>query len=336
MKIRRNFPLKKLNSFSIDVKANYFVEIYSEEDLIDFINNKEFKNREILILGGGNNILFTTDFTGVVIYVNILHKSIKQATEDVAIVKVGAGEEWDSFVEWTVNKNLYGIENLSSIPGTVGASPVQNIGAYGVEVKDTIFKVEAFCLKTGKIIEFNNSDCNFSYRNSIFKEKYKNKYIITYVYFKLSKQASFKIQYGDIIKELKNFEVLDINTLRQTIINIRDSKLPKPEYIPNAGSFFKNPIVSKEKHNQLKVEFPDIVSYKIDDNNYKLAAGWLIDFAGWKGVSLTNVGVHKKQALVLININNAKGAEILYLADIICKAISLKFDVELEYEVNIV
>jgi len=336
VKIERNYPLKKLNSFSINVSANYFVEIHSENDIVDFINNKELKNKEILILGGGNNILFTKDFAGVVIYLNIKHKSIEKETEDYAIIKVGAAEDWDSFVEWTVNKYFYGLENLSSIPGTVGASPVQNIGAYGAEVKDNIIKIDAICLKTGKFVSFLNSVCEFSYRNSIFKEKYKNKYIITYVYFKLNKKASFKIQYGDIIKELKNFSELNIKTLRQTIINIRDSKLPKPEEIPNAGSFFKNPVVNKEKLNKLKFKFPEIVSYKIDNDNYKLAAGWLIDFAGWKGKNLNNVGVHKKQALVLININNARGSEILYLADVISKSISLKFGIELEYEVNIV
>ena len=336
MEIKRNYPLKKLNSFGIDVYANYFVEINSENDIIDFINNDELKNKEILILGGGNNILFTKDFAGVVIYLNIKYKNIESETEEHAIIKAGAAEDWDSFVKWTVNKYFYGLENLSSIPGTVGASPVQNIGAYGTEVKDSIIKVNAISLKTGEYITFSNSECEFSYRNSVFKEKYKNQYIITYVYFKLNKRASFKIQYGDIIKELKNFSELNIKTLRQTIIKIRDAKLPKPEEIPNAGSFFKNPVVNKEKLNKLKLEFPEIVSYKIDNDNYKLAAGWLIDFAGWKGENLNNVGVHEKQALVLININNARGSEILYLADVISKSISLKFGIELEYEVNIV
>ncbi|MBN1253460.1 MAG: UDP-N-acetylmuramate dehydrogenase [Bacteroidales bacterium] len=336
MEIRTNYSVKNLNSFSIDAETKYFIEINSEKDIYDFINTEKFKNEELIILGGGNNILFTKNFSGIILHPNIKSISIEFENSDYAIVKAGAAEDWDSFVEWTVNQNFAGIENLSSIPGTVGASPVQNIGAYGVEVKDLITKIDAFNLETGELKTFSNNECNFSYRNSIFKEKFKNKYLITYVYFKLYKNPEFKIHYGDIKNELLKYKELNLKSLRQAIINIRDSKLPKPEKIPNAGSFFKNPIVNKSKFKKLKAEFPEIVSYKIDEYNFKLAAGWLIDFLGWKGKVIGNAGVHDKQALVLINKNNASGLEIIDLAHEIKKSVFDKFGIDLEFEVNIV
>ncbi len=331
----QNYSLRNLNSFKVDVYTDYYAAPKSLAEIQEVILDTKYKNIPKLVLGGGSNMLFTTNFKGLIIHPQIKGISIETETEDYVIVKVGAAEIWDEFVNWGVNHNLGGIENLSLIPGSVGASPVQNIGAYGVEVKDTIYKVNTIELSTGKPRVFSDKMCKFNYRNSIFKNELKNQYLITSVYFRLSKKPSYIIDYGNIQEEIKKFNKLNLKTIRQAIINIREAKLPDPESIPNAGSFFKNPAVSHKKHQELIKKFPDMVSYPIDKNHVKLAAGWLIDHIGLKGKSLGQAGVHKNQALVLVNLDNASGMEILELAKLVRDTVFSNFDVNLDFEVNI-
>lgn len=335
IEIHENYSLKNKNSFKIDVNSDYFAIPKSALQIQGLIAQKKFKNIPTLILGGGCNILFTDNFKGLIINPQIKGLGVEDKTHEHVIVKAGAGENWDSFVEWTVKHGYGGIENLSLIPGTVGASPVQDIGAYGVEVKNVIIKVNAIELDTGKFRVFNNEECKFIYRGSIFKNELKGKYIITDVYFKLRKKPTFITNYGNIGQELSKFDKIDLKTVRQAVINIRETKLPDPENIPNAGSFFKNPVVSKQKYDELLKQFPDLVSYPIEKNQVKLAAGWLIDYCAWKGKSIGQAGVHKKQALVLVNNGNANGKEILFLAEEIRKSVAQEFVVDLDFEVNI-
>ena len=331
----KNYSLKSLNSFKIDVYTDYYVAPKSLAEIQEVILDTKYKNVPKLVLGGGSNMLFTTNFKGLIIHPQLKGISIEDETDDHIIVKVGAAEIWDEFVNWAVNHNLGGIENLSLIPGFVGASPVQNIGAYGIEVKDSIYKVNTVELSTGKPRVFSNKMCKFNYRNSIFKNELKNQYLITSVYFRLSKKPSYILDYGDIREELKNYEKINLKTIREAVINIRETKLPDPDSIPNAGSFFKNPVVSHKKYQELMKKFPGIVSYPVDKNRVKLATGWLIDHLGLKGKSFGNAGVHKNQALVLINLGDAQGEEILHLAKHIKESILNNFGVDLAFEVNI-
>ncbi|MEN8121509.1 MAG: UDP-N-acetylmuramate dehydrogenase [Bacteroidota bacterium] len=334
-KIYEKYSLKELNSFKVDVYTDYYVAPKSLADIREVISDNKYEDIPKLILGGGSNMLFTGNFKGLIIHPQIIGISIESDTENYVIVKVGAAVIWDVFVNWSVEHNYGGIENLSLIPGTVGASPVQNIGAYGVEVKDTIYEVHAIKMDTGKHRIFNNEECKFNYRESIFKNKLKNQYLITHVYFKLSKKANFKLEYGNIQKELNNFEEVNLKTIRQAVINIRESKLPDPEITPNAGSFFKNPVVTNDKFQKLIKQFPDIANYPIDKDNVKLAAGWLIDHLGWKGEIFGRAGVHKNQALVLVNMGDAKGEEIIGLANKIRMSVLNSFGIDLNFEVNV-
>lgn len=336
MEIYKNYSLKDKNTFGIDSKAKLYVAPSNLRELAEVVMNRTFDTEPQLILGGGSNMLFVSNFDGLVIHPQLFGKELVEQNKDYVLVKAMAGEDWDTFVEWTVKNGYGGLENLSLVPGTVGACPVQNIGAYGVEVADTIEKVEVMVRKTGEIKELDAKECKFAYRNSIFKTERKGQFIITSVYFKLTKQPQFKTHYGAVEAELEKLGEISLQTVRQAVINIRESKLPDPEKCPNAGSFFKNPAVSKEKYNDLKKRYPEIVAYKIDEGNYKLAAGWMIDYLGWKGKTHGGAAVHDKQALVLVNRNNATGSEIIELAEKIQNSVYESFGVQLEFEVNVV
>lgn len=330
------YPLKSKNTFGIDVFAEYFFSFDSIDEIISFLKKKSFQNFPILILGGGSNLLFTKNFNGLVIYPQIKGISIFSENENFAYVKANCGEIWDDLVEYTVSNNLGGLENLSLIPGNVGASPVQNIGAYGSEVKDTIESVEALNIETLELTNFSNTDCKFGYRESIFKKELKDKYIVTSVTFKLLKKPVLNTCYGNVEDEVKKIGDTNLKNIRQAIINIRSQKLPDPSKLGNAGSFFKNPIVSFEMANSLKLQYPNIPVYPFTKGKVKLAAGWLIDQCGLKGKRAGNVGVHDTQALVLINYQNSTGLEILHFSNSICETVLKKFNIQLELEVQVI
>lgn len=336
-RIVENISLKSLNTFGVESHARWYTDINSEEDLHSLFRDQELSEKPILILGGGSNILFTRDFEGLVLRMNI--KGIKsQVSGGEVFVTAGGGEIWNDLINYCVEHEFAGMENLSLIPGSVGASPIQNIGAYGVELMDIFYSCRAFEIETGMIKEFNNKDCRFSYRNSIFKNEWKGKYIITGVTYKLSKTFSPKLSYGVIAQELKNRSTLNpsIKNVSEVVSYIRVSKLPDPETIGNAGSFFKNPIIAFDNFRHIKSVFPDIVHYPIDNEHVKLAAGWLIEQCGWKGKVIGNVGTWKNQALVLVNHGNASGTEIFKLSADIIISVQKKFGVTLEREVIII
>ncbi|NOZ35829.1 MAG: UDP-N-acetylmuramate dehydrogenase [Chlorobi bacterium] len=327
-------PLKEYNTFHIDVTALYSFFCETEQDIFEILNTDIVKEKNILVLGGCSNMLFTQDVDDVVIFMRNKGIEIISETAENVFVKVSAGEVWDEFVEYCVSNNFGGIENLSLIPGTTGASPVQNIGAYGVEVKDVIFETEAIEILTGKKRIFNNKECNFAYRNSIFKEELKNKYIVLNVTFRLSKFPVLKLSYGNLISEIIH-ENSTIKDVRDAVIRIRESKLPNTDILPNAGSFFKNPIISNEHFTKLIKQFPQLVSYPAEDGKIKLAAGQLIDLCGWKGKKENGVGVHDKQALVIINYGNAAGKSILQFSEKIQNSVFKKFGVNIDREVRV-
>lgn len=336
MKILNNISLKPYNTFGIDVSAKHFVSVANMDDLTKVLNLKAYQNR--LILGGGSNMLLTKNQNTLVIHINLKGISVVSEDEDFAIVKANAGENWHEFVLWCLKHNFGGIENMSLIPGNVGTAPIQNIGAYGVELKDNFVSCEALALETNKIESFNKTDCNFGYRNSIFKQEAKGKYIITSVTFKLTKRKhKLNINYGTIASELEETGVKNpnIQNISQAVISIRESKLPNPKEIGNSGSFFKNPVISKSQFNTLIKNFKDIPNYPISDDEVKIPAGWLIEKAGFKGKCFGSYGVHKKQALVLVNYGNAKGEDILKLSELIQKTIKRLFNISIEAEVNI-
>ena len=332
-----NISLKKRNTFGINVKCKLFYEINNKGNLKELIKSNQFKQNNYLILGGGSNILFTEDYDGLIIKNEIRGIDIIEEDDETKKIKVGAGENWHQFVLWTIKNELSGIENLALIPGNVGASPIQNIGAYGVEVKDFIDKVWTINLKNGKEKIFTNSECKFKYRDSIFKNELKDQYIILYVSFKLSKLPMLNTKYKDINNELLSLSLeKSTKNICNAVINIRKRKLPDPKKIGNSGSFFKNPVIEKEKFEYLKKIYPNIIGYKISSTEIKLAAGWLIDQCGWKGYRYKDAGVHKNQALVLVNYGEATGREIINLAEKIQNSVKKKFDVNIYPEVNII
>lgn len=337
MNFQSNVSLKPYNTFGIEATSKYFTEVNNLNEIIELINQPLFKKENNLIIGGGSNILLTKDVDGIVIKNNIKGITITENTDEYSIVKSGSGENWHQFVLHCINQNLAGLENLSLIPGCVGASPMQNIGAYGVEIKDVFHELEAIHKQTGEIIKLNAKDCEFGYRESVFKNRYKNQFIIYSVSFKLSKKPNFHIEYGAIKQELEKMKVseLSIKAISQAVINIRQSKLPNPTEIGNAGSFFKNPEINSEKHSELKAKFPDLISYPLENQNYKLAAGWLIEQCGLKGYRIGDAGVHKLQSLVLVNYGKATGTDIYNLSSLVLEKVKNKFDVDLEREVNI-
>lgn len=291
-----------------------------------------------LILGGGSNILFTKNVNGLVLKNELKGIEVISEAGDVVHVKAGAGENWHRFVIYCIQNNFAGVENLSLIPGNVGASPMQNIGAYGVEIKDVFHSLEAFHIKEKKIVSFSLDDCEFGYRESVFKGKYKNEFVITNVTYRLNKTPHYNISYGAIKEELEvmKIEDLGIQAISQAVINIRSSKLPDPAVIGNAGSFFKNPEVNNNEFENLKNKFPAMVGYDLNNGKTKLAAGWLIEQCGWKGFRKGDAGCHSRQALVLVNYGDATGEEIYTLSEEIINSVKEKFGVTLHREVNII
>jgi UDP-N-acetylmuramate dehydrogenase len=332
--LQEYYSLKKHNTFGIEASARYFFEFETSDEITNFLRANDIIDTNYLILGGGSNLLFTEDFDGLVLHPNIKGIEVIGEDEETVLLRVGANEDWDEFVGWTVDQNYYGIENLSLIPGVVGAAPVQNIGAYGVEVCEVVEKVEAISIETKNPVEFSNMHCEFGYRNSVFKNEYKNLFVITHVQFRLKKKGEFKLAYGAIQKELEAYDEVNLKNVREVVIKIRESKLPDPEVLGNAGSFFKNPVVEKEVADKLKAKHENMPVYPVSEFETKIAAGWLIEQCGWKGKQLGDAGVHKDQALVLVNHGNAKGREILQLANDIRKSVLFQFGIKLEMEVN--
>ena len=340
MQILQNYSLKRYNTFGIDVYAKKFASFNSVFELQDILQSGLDHRQHLLILGGGSNILFTKNFDGLVLKNEIKGIETIHEEEKYVYVKAGAGENWHLFVMHCVNKNFAGVENLSLIPGNLGAAPMQNIGAYGVEIKDIFYSLEAYSLEEKRITTFTLNDCEFGYRDSIFKKKDKNQFVILNVTFKLSKKPHFNISYGAIEEELKRMQVkeLSLRAVSNAVINIRSSKLPDPAKIGNAGSFFKNPEIDSQQLNDLLNQIPDssdLPFYKIHEDKFKIPAGWLIEQCGWKGYRKGDTGCYEKQALVLVNYGNATGMEILGLSEEIQVSVMKKFGIILETEVNI-
>jgi UDP-N-acetylmuramate dehydrogenase len=344
MQIQENFSLKPYNSFGIEVKARMFSSFSTVEELTELLAH----DPRPLILGGGSNILFTKDFDGLVLKNEVKGIRKIKEDEDSVYVEAGAGENWHRFVLHCIQNNWAGVENLSLIPGNVGASPMQNIGAYGVEIKESFHELKAFHLKERANYKFSLKDCEFGYRDSIFKRKYKGQFVILSVVYRLSKKPVFHTSYGAIREELERLgtKELSIAAISQAVINIRSSKLPDPHVIGNAGSFFKNPVITADKLTELQKAFPEIPNYPAQDQSsepgieaaasVKVAAAWLIEQCGWKGFRRGDAGCHEKQALVLVNYGQAKGQEIWDLSEEIKQSVAGKFGIELEREVNVV
>ena len=335
MKIQENISLKKYNTFGIDVKAKRFISVESYHGLQELLKNE----KTIFLLSGGSNMLLTGNIDPLVVHVNLKGISIDHEDENQVFLTVNAGENWHEFVLWCIEQDYGGIENLSLIPGNVGTCPIQNIGAYGVEVKDVITKVEGLEIVTAKRIEFSNEACRFGYRNSIFKNELKGKVVLTSVSFRLTKNNHLlNTSYGAIETELSNQNIANptIKDISNAVIRIRQSKLPDPKQIGNSGSFFKNPVISIEHFEKLKAEYPNIPNYIVSETEMKVPAGWLIETTGFKGKRYGDYGVHEKQALVLVNYGNASGKDIFELAKKIQQTVKNQFDIALEIEVNII
>jgi UDP-N-acetylmuramate dehydrogenase len=333
LNIQKNISLKNYNTFGIDVIANRFVEINSLSDLKKIIASE----KDLFLIGGGSNMLLTSNINKLVVHLNLKGIIVNDTEKEFVFVTAEAGENWHEFVLWCISQNYGGLENLSLIPGNVGTSPIQNIGAYGVEIKDTFYQLEALEIATGKIKTFTKEACNFGYRNSIFKNELKNKYIIINVTFKLTKHNhKTTISYGAIKNYLQNISEPSIKDISNAVISIRESKLPNPKKIGNSGSFFKNPVINKELFQNLNKKYPSIPNYIISENEIKIPAGWLIEQCGFKGKRFGDTGVHEKQALVLVNYGNATGEEIYNLAKKIQETVKNNFHINLEIEVNII
>ncbi len=336
MQILQNISLKPYNTFGIDAIASHFVSVSNIDDLKAILKLKDYPEK--FILGGGSNMLITKDINALVVHINLKGISIISENDDFVTVKANAGENWHEFVLWCLKHDFGGIENMSLIPGNVGTSPIQNIGAYGVELKDTFVSCEGLDLNSKKIKSFDKQACHFGYRNSIFKQEAKGQFIITSVTFKLTKRNhKLNINYGTISDELeqKGIKNPTIQDISKAVITIRESKLPNPKVIGNSGSFFKNPVISKAKYDNLIKNFSDLPSYPVSDTQVKVPAGWLIEKAGFKGKRFGNYGVHNKQALVLVNYGDASGEDILNLSKLIQKTVEQIFNITIEAEVNI-
>ena len=331
MKEYTNYSLLNHNTFGMDVEAKRFVEYDSEEELIGLLPSLESK---YLHIGGGSNLLFRGNFDGTILHSVIKGIEIQENCGEYVLVRVGAGVVWDDFVAWTVERGWGGIENLSLIPGEVGASAVQNIGAYGVEAKDVIVQVKAIHLKTGEKRSFVTDECCYAYRQSIFKNELKGQYAITYVTYKLKVRPTLELSYGNMkaLLEKKNVTVSDV---RQFIIDTRNAKLPDPKVQGNAGSFFMNPVVSRDKFQEIQKDYPQMPYYEVE-NGVKIPAGWMIEQCGWKGKSLGKAGVHEKQALVLVNLGGASSEEIVTLCNAVCKDVKETFGIDIHPEVNFI
>jgi UDP-N-acetylmuramate dehydrogenase len=333
--IQHHFPLKKYNSFGINAYASRFLSINSVHELREILAQES----DVFVLSGGSNMLLVNDINKLVLHINIKGIEIIEEQDSHVFIKVQAGENWHNFVLWCIAKDFGGLENLSLIPGNVGTSPIQNIGAYGVEIKDNFYKLKTVEIATGNRHVFDTSECEFGYRNSVFKNSLKGKYIITSVIFKLTKNNhNLNFSYGAIQSELKKrgIETPTIKDISNCVIDIRNSKLPNPDEIGNSGSFFKNPVITKKKFDLIKKYYPKIPSYAISESEVKIPAGWLIEQSGFKGKRFGDAGVHDKQALVLVNHGNATGKEIYELAQKIQVKIQETFNILLEIEVNII
>ena len=338
MNILHDYSLLAHNTFGIDASCQTFVEYASTGEAAEVVRLLEGKGEPLLIIGGGSNLLLTKDYDGVVIHSVIKGMEVVSETDDEVLLRVGSGEVWDDVVAVCVAKGWHGAENLSLIPGEVGASAVQNIGAYGAEAADLIDRVEAVRLSDGESVVFMNAECQYGYRQSRFKHEWKNQYLVTYVTYRLKKHFEPKLDYGNIRVELERRGITELTAqeLRQVIIDIRQEKLPDPQVEGNAGSFFMNPIVDREKYESLLGQYPQMPHYHIDEAHEKIPAGWLIDQCGWKGKSLGRAGVHSKQALVLVNRGGATGADIVRLCETVRQDVKRKFDIQIEPEVNII
>ncbi|WP_343624819.1 UDP-N-acetylmuramate dehydrogenase [Flavobacterium lindanitolerans] len=337
MEIIDNFSLKNYNTFGIDAKAKQFVSVHSVEELQTVL--KENPAQKKFILGGGSNMLLTKDIEALTIHVDIKGKTIIDQTEDAVWVEAKAGENWHEFVLWTIDQDFGGLENMSLIPGNVGTTPIQNIGAYGTEIKNTFVYCDAVNIQTLEIRRFNKEECKFGYRESIFKNEVKDQYIIVSVIFKLTRQNhKINISYGDIAAELakKDISAPTLKEVSNAIITIRQSKLPDPKELGNSGSFFKNPIIPKSDFERIHLLHPEMPSYTVSETEVKVPAGWLIEKAGFKGKRFGDAGIHKNQALVLVNYGNATGQEILNVSKEIQKTVKELFDIEIEAEVNVI
>ncbi len=337
MQIQKDYSLVGLNTFGINAKAKYFVEINNEEELGELFSSSIFKENNKIFLGGGSNILFTKDFGGIVVLNKLKGVNIVEEDDDHVFVRSAGGEKWHDLVIFAVDHGYWGVENLSLIPGTVGAAPIQNIGAYGVEINDVLFSVEAYETENGSKKTFRNDECNFGYRESIFKNELKGKYFISAVTLKLNKKENKNASYKSLADYFKkNAIVAHVpKEVSDAVIAIRKSKLPDPENLGSAGSFFKNVYVGEEKLKELQRKYPDIPSFN-ENERIKIPAGWLIEQCGWKGKKIGNVGVYEKQALVLVNHGEATGEEILGLANAIITSVKEKFNLELSPEVNLI
>ena len=337
MNIQENISLKSYNTFGIDVKARFFVEITGLVQLQKALELKAYPKK--FIISGGSNMLLTKDIDALVMHIQLKGITVVEENEDTVEVKAMAGENWHELVMWSLEQGYGGLENLSLIPGNVGTAPIQNIGAYGVELKDVFVSCAAMDVKTGELEGFDNEACEFGYRDSIFKNKLKGKYIITSVVLKLTKKDHvLHTGYGSIENELKNKGIVHptIKDISNAVIDIRRSKLPDPKEIGNSGSFFKNPIISKKTFDKFLKKNPNAPFYEVDDNQYKIPAGWLIEQCGFKGKRFGDAGVHEKQALVLVNYGNATGKEILFLAKKIQEEVQKNFKIKIQPEVNII
>lgn len=345
--MEKNFSLRELNTFGFDVKAKYFQEVKSLEDIRDLLQNNDFIScrdatlSRLLILSGGSNILFSDEFyDGFVVYPNLKGIEILEENDETVMIRSYCGEVWKDFVDYTVSKDLYGLENLADIPGKVGAAPVQNIGAYGAEVKDTVYQVHTIDLTSGETNIFSNDDCHFSYRNSIFKNE-RIKHALSLIYavdFRLKKHGELKLDYGNIRNHLisNNISNPTIHDVAATVKAIRAEKLPEVGVVGSVGSFFQNAIVTMEKYEEIKGKYDDVPSYPVNDNYIKIPSGWLIDKAGWKGYREGHVGVWDKQALVLVHYGGGKPLEIIELMKKIQKSVYEQFGIEIKPEVNLV
>ncbi len=334
--IHHHIDITNYNTFKVSQQATALFEFNQNSELVNFLKEQASKFKKLMPVGQGSNLLFTQKFDGCLLKSQNSQIEIVEEAPEKVFVKTGAGVEWDKFVEWAVERGFYGIENLSLIPGTTGASPVQNIGAYGVEVKDCIEQVEAVNLQTQQIHFFSNAECRFGYRDSIFKNELRNQLMVTSVFYRLSKKEKYHLDYGTVKQEVDRIGKLNLKNIRQAIVNIRNSKLPDHNVIGNAGSFFKNPVVARENAEELHEQFPEMPMYPADKGKVKIAAGWLIDQCGFKGYVTSNgAGVHEKQALVLVNKGTRNGSDIIELANKIKRTVSKNFGIQLEPEVTI-
>lgn len=331
--------IKNFHTFRCDVYADQMIEIIEAEQLTDLFHRDFFASEKWLFLGGGSNVLFTGDFRGTILLNMLKGREIVETLDGYTRIRFASGENWHSSVLWTLKKGYNGLENLSLIPGTVGAAPMQNIGAYGVELKDVFHSLQAFDIKTGDIVTFFNDECRFGYRESIFKHEHRNTMIIISVDLLLKTDGVTNVSYGDILKTLETmacsfpYKATDVS---QAVISIRQNKLPDPEILGNAGSFFKNPVIGPDHYNKLKAKFPDMPAYVISDHEIKIPAGWLIEQSGFKGKRFGDTGAHEKQALVLVNYGEATGSDILELAAAIQKEVRERFDINIDPEVNVI